>query len=318
MNFDEIQLRSTNGKRLYMQQSKILITGGSGLVGKQLKDILPEAVYVSSKDFDLTNINRVHSMMDFFKPKTVIHLAARVGGIVDNITYPVDFLEENILMNTNVLKKCHEFNVKRVIAILSTCAYPDKVKTYPMTEKDLFNGPPTPTNFSYGLTKRCMAAHIDSYVEQYDKKWCYLIPCNLYGDYDKFDDHNSHFVAALIKKIKNADNKIELMGTGSPLRQFMHAEDLAYIIKYMIENNIVDNFNIAPKGSYSIKEIAEIGLKACNKEHLELIFDETKPDGQYRKDVDSSKLFNVLVDFKFTTLEDGIKKVYDTFSKRYN
>ena len=296
----------------------ILVTGGSGLVGKHLEDILPDAVYISSKDFDLTDINRVDSMLDFFRPKIVVHLAARVGGIVDNINRPVDYLEENILMNTNILKKCHEFNVERVISILSTCIYPDKVDRYPMLEEDLFNGPPTPTNFSYGFAKRCMAAHIDSYVKQYDKKWCYLIPCNLYGEYDKYEEHHSHFVSALIKKIYEANGEIELWGTGKPLRQFMYGGDLARIIKYMIDNDIVDNFNVSPKEVYSIDEIANIAKKACKKDKIAVNYDNTKPDGQYRKDVDSSKLLSVLKDFKFTPLEEGISKVYDNFSKRYN
>jgi len=297
---------------------KVLVTGGSGLVGKHLKDILPEAIYISSKDFDLTNIDRVHAMMDFFRPKVVIHLAARVGGILDNIEHPVDYLEENIMMNTNILKKCHEFNVDRVISILSTCIYPDVVETYPMKEEDLFNGPPTPTNFSYGFAKRCMATHIDSYVKQYNKKWSYLIPCNLYGEYDKYEEHNSHFVSALIRKIYEANNEIELWGTGKPLRQFMYGGDLARIIKYMIDNDIVDNFNVAPKEVYSIDEIANIGKKACEKDKIVVNYDNTKPDGQFRKDVDSSKLLSVLEDFKFTTLEEGIKKTYDTFSKEYH
>ena len=296
----------------------ILVTGGSGLVGKHLKDILPDAIYISSKDFDLTDIDRVHVMLDFFRPKVVIHLAARVGGILDNIEHPVDYLEENIMMNTNILKKCHEFKVDRVIAILSTCIYPDKVDTYPMKEDDLFNGPPTPTNFSYGFAKRCMAAHIDSYIKQYGKKWCYLIPCNLYGEYDKYEEHNSHFVSALIRKIYDADNEIELWGTGKPLRQFMYGGDLAGIIKYMIDNDVVDNFNVAPKEVYSIDEIANIGKKACKKDKIAVNYDNTKPDGQFRKDVDSSKLLSVLKDFEFTALEDGIEKVYDNFSKRYN
>ena len=295
----------------------ILVTGGSGLVGKHLKDILPNAIYISSKDFDLTDINRVNSMLDFFRPKIVIHLAARVGGIVDNINHPVDYLEENILMNTNILKKCHEFNVERVISILSTCIYPDKVDRYPMLEEDLFNGPPTPTNFSYGFAKRCMAAHIDSYVKQYNKKWCYLIPCNLYGEYDKYEEHHSHFVSALIKKIYEANGEIKLWGTGKPLRQFMYGGDLARIIKYMIDNDIVDNFNVAPEEVYSIDEIANIGKKACEKDKIVVNYDNTKPDGQFRKDVDSSKLLSVLKDFEFTTLEDGIKKTHDTFSKKY-
>ena len=247
---------------------RILVTGGSGLVGKHLKDILSDAVYISSKDYDLTDLQQVKDMMFMYEPNVVVHLAARVGGILDNITYPVDYLEENVMMNTNVLKACHEFNVDRVIGILSTCIYPDKVSVYPMKEKDLFNGPPTPTNFSYGFAKRCMAAHIDSYVKQYDKKWCYLIPCNLYGEYDKYEEHHSHFVSALIKKIYEAEDSIELWGTGKPLRQFMYGGDLARVIKYMIDNDVIGNFNVAPKEVYTIDEIAEIAKKACKKENL--------------------------------------------------
>ena len=298
--------------------SKILVTGGSGLVGKHLQDILPEAVYISSKDYDLLDDKQVRVMMDDYEPSVVIHLAARVGGIMDNMNHPVDYLEENILMNTNVLKACHEFNVEKVIAILSTCIYPDVVETYPMKEEDLFNGPPTETNFSYGFAKRCMAAHIDAYKKQYDKKWSYLIPCNLYGEYDKFEEHNSHFVSALIRKIHGAEKEIELWGTGKPLRQFMYGGDLARVIKYIIDNDIVGNFNVAPEWVHSINDLAEIGKKACLKEKLVVNYDSTKPDGQFRKDVDSSKLLSILKDFEFTTLEKGIKKVYDKFSQRYN
>ena len=290
----------------------VLVTGGTGLVGKHLNDILPDAVYVSSKDYNLLDYRQVRVMMDDYKPSVVIHLAARVGGIMDNIKYPVDYLEENILINTNVLKVCHEFSVEKVIAILSTCIYPDKV------EKDLFNGPPTPTNFSYGFAKRCMAAHIDSYVKQYDKKWNYLIPCNLYGEYDKYEEHNSHFVSALIKKIYEADDEIELWGTGKPLRQFMYGGDLAKVIKYIIDNGVVGNFNVAPNWVYSINEIANITKKACGKDELVVNYDNTKPDGQFRKDVDSSKLLSVLKNFQFTKLEEGVKKVYDNFSKRHD
>ena len=296
----------------------ILVTGGSGLVGKHLNDILPNAVYISSKDYNLTDLQQVRDMMNEYKPNSVIHLAARVGGIIDNINHPVDYLEENVLMNTNVLKACHEFDVEKVIAILSTCIYPDVVDTYPMREEDLFNGPPTETNFSYGFAKRCMAAHIDSYRKQYDKKWSYLIPCNLYGEYDKYEEHHSHFVSALIRKIYEAKDSIELWGTGKPLRQFMYGGDLARVIKYMIDKDVVGSFNVAPEWVHSINDLAEIGKKACLKDKLVVNYDNTKPDGQFRKDVDSSKLLSVLKDFEFTPLEEGIKKVYDNFSKRYN
>ena len=298
--------------------NRILVTGGSGLVGKHLQDILPDAIYISSKDYDLTDLQQVRDMMNEEKPTSVIHLAARVGGIVDNINYPVDYLEENVLMNTNVLKACHEFDVEKVIAILSTCVYPDVVDIYPMKEEDLFNGPPTPTNFSYGFAKRCMAAHIDSYRKQYDKKWSYLIPCNLYGEYDKYEEHHSHFVSALIRKIYEAKDSIELWGTGKPLRQFMYGGDLARVIKYMIDKDVVGSFNVAPEWVHSINDLAEIGKKACLKDKLVVNYNSNKPDGQFRKDVDSSKLLSVLKDFEFTPLKEGIKKVYDNFSKRYD
>ena len=145
-----------------------------------------------------------------------------------------------------------------------------------------------------------------------------MIPCNLYGEHDKYEEHHSHFISALIKKIHEAKDTIEIWGSGKPLRQFMHAEDLARVIEYMIKNDIVDNFNVAPDFVYSIEEITKIGMESCGKGDLEIVYDKTKPDGQYRKDIDSSKLLSVLKDFEFTSLEDGIRRVYDNFSKRYN
>ena len=281
---------------------KILVTGGNGLVGKHLQDILPDAVYVSSKDYDLTKDYNVREMLSSEKPDIVIHLAARVGGLLDNINHPVDYIEENILINTNVLRFCHQYNVSKVISILSTCIYPDVVDTYPMKEEILFQGPPPPDNFAYAMSKRCMATQMDSYVKQHNKQWSYLIPCNLYGEHDKYEEHHSHFVSALIKKIHEAEDSVEIWGTGKPLRQFMYAGDLARVIKYMIDNDVVDNFNVAPDYVHSIEEITKIGMESCGKGDLNIVYDNTKPDGQYRKDVDSSKLISVMKDFKFTSL----------------
>ena len=297
---------------------KCIVTGGSGLVGKHLKDIMPNAIYLSSRDANLLNAKSVDTIIGMNKPDIVIHLAARVGGVLDNITYPVEYLEENTLMTTNLLRACHQHDVNRVIAMSSTCVYPDVMEEYPMKEKDLFNGPPPPDNFAYAMSKRLMSTQIDSYKKQYGRDWSYLIPCNLYGEHDKYEEHHSHFVSALIKKIYEATDKVEVWGTGKPLRQFMYAGDLARVIKYIIENNIVDNFNVAPDYVYSIDEMTKIGIEACDKKHLRITYDETKPDGQYRKDVDSSKLLSTLDNFKFTSLEDGIRRVYDNFSKRYN
>tara|TARA_R100000541_G_scaffold41372_1_gene48831 strand:+ start:83 stop:646 length:564 start_codon:yes stop_codon:yes gene_type:complete len=187
-----------------------------------------------------------------------------------------------------------------------------------MKEEVLFNGPPPPDNFAYAMSKRCMATQMDSYVKQHNKKWSYLIPCNLYGEHDKYEEHHSHFVSALIKKLHESKDSVEIWGTGKPLRQFMYAGDLARVIKYMIDNDVVDNFNVAPDYVHSIEEITKIGMESCGKGDLNIVYDNTKPDGQYRKDVDSSKLISVMKDFKFTSLEEGIRRVYDNFSQRYN
>jgi len=290
--------------------TKILVTGGSGLVGTHLKDLLPNAVYVSSKEYNLLCQKQTEDMFLEHRPDAVIHLAARVGGIKDNISHPVEYIEENTLINTNVIKNCHTYNVNKVIAILSTCVYPDTCNSYPVKESDLFNGPPADSNFAYSMSKRCMATQIDSYVKQYDKKWSYLIPCNLYSEYDKYEEHNSHFVSALIKKIHEAEDHIELWGTGKPLRQFMYGKDFADIILYILNNNIVGNFNVAPDWTYSINEMAEIAKIACKKKHLSVVYKNPDLDGQFRKDVDSSKLLEAIGAFKFTSLHNGIEKVY--------
>ena len=296
----------------------ILVTGGNGLVGRHLNDILPKALYVSSKDYDLIDRYQTDVMLDFYKPNVVINLAAKVGGILDNMNNPVQYLEENTLINTNLLRSCYNHDVDKVISMGSTCMYPDVLDEYPIKEDSIFDGSPPTENFAYAMSKRVMATQIDSYVKEYNKNWSYLIPCNLYGEYDKYEEHHSHFVSALIKKIYEAENDVEIWGTGKPLRQFMYAGDLARVIKYIIENNIKGNFNVAPNYVHSIEEITKIGLKACSKEDLKINYNNTKPDGQYRKDVDSSKLMSVLKDFEFTSLEEGIRRVYDNFSQRHN
>ena len=294
---------------------RIVVTGGSGLVGKHLQEILPDAFYLSSKDCDLTDIKKVRWMISSYTPDVVIHLAARVGGIQDNLKYPADYFDDNILINTNIVKVCKEYDVKRFIGILSTCIYPSVVDNYPMTEEDLFIGPPPPSNFSYGYAKRCLAVQIDAYNKQFGTKYNYLIPCNLYGDYDNLHNENKmHFITALLNKIRNSkDNSLHLLGTGKPLRQFMYAGDLAKIIKLVIENNITESFNVAPDFNYSIDEMARVALDVTNKNY-NIIYDRPELDGQYRKDVSNKKLLKLFPDFKFTQLKEGLKKVYDKIS----
>lgn len=298
-----------------MKYEKILCTGGSGQVGKSLKKILPDAIYLSSKNCDLTSGESIEAMLKYYKPDCIIHCAAKVGGLIDNLEKPAEYFDDNVLMNTLLIKHSYENKIKRFIGMLSTCIYPDVLSEehYPLKETYLHNGPPTPTNFSYGYAKRSMAVQIDAYNKQYGIKYQYLTPCNLYGEFDKYGE-NSHFIAALIKKIhfakKNGDDKIILFGTGTPIRQFMHSDDLAYVIKYCLDNDIYENMNVATEENLSIKEMAEIALAACDAKHLSIYFDSSYPDGQFRKDVSIERLKSVIPSFKVVDLYSGIKQTY--------
>lgn len=296
-----------------MNQNKIVVTGGSGMVGRSLRKIMPNAIYLSSNDYDLTSERGVAQMYNDLKPNVVIHLAAKVGGIIDNINKPGEYFTDNVLMNTLLVEYARHYNVERFIGILSTCIYPDTVDNYPMTEDMLHHGPPTSTNFSYGYAKRSLAVQIDAYNKQYGTKYQYLTPCNLYGEHDKFGD-NSHFVAALIKKIHQAkmndEKKITLFGTGKPLRQFMHSDDLAKVIKRCLDEEIYESFNVATEQNISIDDIAKTALRACIATDLKIEYDSSKPDGQFRKDVSIKKMKTLLPDFKATRLYHGIGSTY--------
>ena len=298
-------------------ENKILVTGGSGLVGKYLKKILPDAIYISSKDYDLTTEEGVRRMFLKHKPNIVVHLAARVGGIIDNLNHPAEYFTQNVLMNTLMVEYSRIFKVKKFIGILSTCIYPDVAKKYPMDESMLHEGPPTITNFSYGYSKRSMGAQIDSYNQQYKLDYQYLIPCNLYGIEDKDDENKSHFLTSLIKKIhvskKNGLDSITLFGDGKPLRQFMYAGDFAEIIKQTIEKDIKGSFNVATDENLSIEQMAKIALDATGNKSIKLNWDTTKPNGQLRKDVSTDIFKSIFPNFKFTPLSDGIKIVYETY-----
>ena len=290
---------------------KILVTGGKGMVGKHLQEILPEAVYIGSRDYDLRDWLDVEKLFETYNPTHVIHLAAKVGGIQDNLAKPAEYFDDNILINTNVLKMCKWYNVKRFVGILSTCIYPDIVEKYPMKEKDMFLGPPAKSNFSYGYAKRSLAVQVDAYNKQYDTKYNYLTPCNLYSEHDNFNNESKmHFMTALLKKIKSSKETLNLLGTGKPLRQFMYAGDLARIIKEVINNDITDSFNVAPSENLSIDEMANISLNILNK-NLKIKYSKPELDGQFRKDVCNKKLLTYFPNFKFTNFEKGIKKVYN-------
>ena len=297
------------------------MTGGTGLVGNALQKICPDAIYVSSKDYDLTRENEVKAMFEKYKPDKVIHLAAKVGGIIENMSRPADFVYQNVLMNTFVVHYAYKYNVEKLIGILSNCAYPDVAKSYPLKEEQFYDGPPQSTNFSYAYSKRVLDVQIESYRKQYGCNFLGVISCNLYGPHDNFDEKESHFLAALIRKIHEAkENKrktVELRGTGKPLRQYLFSEDLAEILLILLEKyDGTGPINIAPKNENpSITEIAEIALQTTESLDIDLVFDKSFPDGQYRKDLSNEKLLEAIGDFEFTPLSVGIKKTYEWYLK---
>lgn len=292
----------------------ILITGGSGMLGKHLNHLFPEAFCCSSHDADLRDLNQVDALFKHHKPKLVIHAAARVGGIQDNIQYPADYFDDNILINTNVVRMCHRHAVHRLIGILSTCIYPDNVDHYPMGIGSIFSGPPTPTNFSYAYSKRALAVQIDAYNQQFGYQWNYVIPCNLFSELDNFSNQSKmHFITALLKKIKTSKSNLNLLGTGKPLRQFIYAGDCAKVIQLMIANNITEHLNIAPKYNYSIHKMAQMALDAVGKS-LPIVYSNPELDGQYRKDVDASRLTELFPSFEFSDFKAMLKVVYDKIS----
>lgn len=301
-------------------RNTILVTGGTGLVGNHLKKILPNAIYISSKDFNLTDELCVKYMFELYKPDTVVHLAARVGGIFDNINYPAEYFDQNILMNTLVLKYARKHNVQRFIGVLSSCIFPDVNKIYPLREEDLHEGPPTSSNFSYGIAKRALAVQIDMYNQQYGTKYNYLTPCNLYGENDKDEDTKSHYVTALVKKIFEANrdkqDSITLYGDGTPLRQFMHAQDFANIIKLSLDRDITSSFNVASDENMSIDQIARLAIEVTPNPSLKIVYDKTKPNGQHRKDLDITRLRTLFPDYKFINLKEGIKQFYTFYNTK--
>jgi GDP-L-fucose synthase len=307
-----------------MSKPKILITGGTGTVGKHLSNLGLDAVYVSSA---MCNFTDTRDSDDFFKsnkPDIVVHLAAKVGGILANINNPVDYLESNLLINTNVIRYAHKYGCRRFIGTLSTCIYPDKLQEsdYPLSEEKLYEGQPPDSNFSYAMAKRCLDIQLLSYVKQYNIACASLIPCNLYSELDNSTSDKAHFLTSLIRKIINSKlnntKSITLFGTGSPMRQFMHAEDFAHaIISYISKGQYRDNmyykFNVATPEIYTIKQFAEIALDVCDAKNITINWDTSKPDGQFRKDVSDTKFKELFPNFNYISVSEGIKRVYNNY-----
>jgi len=293
---------------------KILVTGGKGLVGSAIN-----ADIKVGREFNLTSQIDANKMLAIHKPTHVIHCAGKVGGVGSNIKYKGEFFYDNIMMNTNVIESCRNNNVEKLLSFLSTCIFPDKVD-YPLNEKKIHLGPPHFSNDAYAYAKRMADIQIRAYREQYGLNYISVIPTNIYGPNDNFSLEHGHVVPMLIHKLYLAQkNKSDFVvwGTGKPLREFIYSDDIAKLSLWALDNyNEHEPIIFTNSQEISIMDLVDLLVSEFNFKG-NVIFDSTKPDGQFRKPSENTKLKSYLPDFEFTPIEVGIKQTVNWFIDNY-
>jgi GDP-L-fucose synthase len=278
----------------------ILVAGGSGLVGsaivRELKGLNKDVIGISSKDVDLLDRNRTFEFINNLKPTAIIDSAAKVGGIGGNNSYPVEFLSQNLQIQSNLMDAAHEAKVSKFVFLGSSCIYPRDC-AQPIKEEYLLTGALEQTNSAYAVAKIAGIELIKSYRKEYGHKWISVMPTNMYGPNDNFDLENGHVLPVLIRKFieakQSGSGKVTLWGSGSPLREFLHVDDLAKaVVLCMDKYDDSEQINIGSVQEVSIKDLADKISKAVEFSG-EIIWDSSKPDGTMRKVLDSSKIANL-------------------------
>lgn len=311
------------------EQSVILVTGGSGLVGQGIKDHVTnnavaneEWIFLSSKDGDLRDRKETEAIFEKNKPTHVIHLAAKVGGLFANMAQKVEFYRENIIINDNIMECSRIYKVKKLVSMLSTCVFPDKT-SFPINETMLHNGPPHPSNEGYAYAKRMIDTMNRAYAEEYGCNFTSIIPTNIYGPHDNFSIQNGHVIPGLIHKCylaKKNNTPFTIWGSGTPLRQFIYSLDLAELTVWVMRDYHSPEpitLSVDESAEVSIKELALTVAKAMKFEG-EVVFDSSKADGQFKKTADNAKLRSFQPDFKFITIEEGVQKAVDWFVENHD
>lgn len=299
---------------------KIYIAGHKGMVGSAIWRLLENSGYsdligLSSNQLDLKNQQSVEEFFQFEKPDVVIDAAARVGGILANNSYPYQFLMDNLQIQNNLITASLKYNVQKFIFLGSSCIYP-KLAPQPLKEEYLLTGPLEPTNEWYAIAKIAGVKACEAIQKQFGKDFVSLMPTNLYGPNDNFDLNTSHVLPAMIRKFHEAkvsgNSTVNLWGSGSPKREFLHVDDLATAVLFALQNKLPEHlYNIGTGLDLSIRELAElIQLKVGHKG--EINWDSTKPDGTPRKLLDVSKFKSLGWEPNFD-LVTGIESTYDWF-----
>ena len=304
---------------------KIYVAGHNGMVGSAIVRALKREGYhnlivKNSAELDLTNQQLVADFFEKQQPKYVFLAAAKVGGIHANNSYRADFIHQNLMIQNNVIHSSHVCQVKKLLFLGSSCIYP-KFANQPIKESELLLGELEPTNEPYAIAKIAGIKMCQAYRDQHNDNFISVMPTNLYGPNDNYDLQNSHVLPALIRKFHEAKinklSNVEIWGSGSPKREFLHVDDLADACLFLMLNyNEAPFLNIGTGTDLSIKELALL-IKDVVGYSGDLKFDRTKPDGTPRKLLDVSKVNAVGWKYKIP-LADGITKVYEDFKQKYD
>lgn len=299
-----------------LEGKRVWVAGHRGMVGSALVRRLgkePCEVITAGRDtVDLTRQAEVEEWMAQSRPDAIVMSAAKVGGILANDTHPVDFLVENMQIETNIFTAAHATGVERFLFLGSSCIYP-KLAPQPMAEDCLLTGPLEPTNEWYAIAKIAGIKMVQAYRKQYGHDWISAMPTNLYGPGDNYDLQSSHVLPALLRKFHEAkragDSSVTLWGSGAPLREFLHADDLADALVFLLkEYSGHEHVNVGSGVEVSIRDLAETIAEVVGYE-AELVFDTTKPDGTPRKLMDSARLHRLGWN-NARPLKDGIAQTY--------
>ena len=304
-----------------LKNKRITVTGGKGFLGshllKKLKDYGCRDVEIADRpEYDLTDIADIRRMYEETKPQIVIHLAAKVGGIGFNQEKPAELFYDNLIMGTQLLHEAYLRNIEKFVALGTICAYP-KFTPVPFKEEDIWNGYPEETNAPYGLAKKMMLVQSQAYRRQYGFNSIFLLPVNLYGPGDNFDPQSSHVIPALIKKcfdaIDDSADKIEVWGTGTATREFFYVEDAAEAICIATDvYNKSDPVNIGAGFEISIKELTKLIAKLTGFQG-KITWDKSKPDGQPRRMLDTTKALKEFGFIASTDIATGLIKTIDWY-----
>ena len=302
------------------KSDKIYIAGHRGMVGSACWRALEAEGYTNlvgktSKELDLRDQKAVEEFIRTEKPVAIIDAAAKVGGILANDTYPYEFLMDNMLIQNNLIRSAHENDVPKFIFLGSSCIYP-KFAPQPLKEEYLLTDSLEPTNEWYAIAKISGVKLIEALRKEYDRDYVSLMPTNLYGPNDNFDLKSSHVLPAMIRKFHeaklNGNAPVELWGTGSPMREFLHVDDLGQAVLFALENKLDEHlYNVGTGVDLTIRNLAEI-IQSTVGHKGDIKWDATKPDGTPRKLMDNSKMERLGWRSKIL-LNDGVKMTYQSF-----